>query len=283
MTVRHPIALNFRLPRLLSVVILAVLSGIASRLQAEDDDFDSYKIKIIGYWFHSEPSGTLEGANAPGTIDITKDLGFHSYSTFTGKVDWKFTRKNHLYFVGSPVDFSRQTVLTRTIEFQGHTFVAGLTTQSDLRTVLYGPGYQYDIIRRRRGHFGLAAQLDVIHTHASITATGTLQVNGGGVQQGPVSANGSLLAPVPVFGPEFRLYFTHRVYLQGNGYGMYFFGYGNFLSSSGGLGLRLAKHVGVNVGYQLGSRLTVKNNSSSDRIGLRLTQKGTTAGFEFPF
>ena len=64
---------------------------------------------------------------------------------------------------------------------------------------------------------------------------------------------------------------------------MYFFGYGNFLSSSGGLGVRLAKHVGLNVGYQLGSRLTVTNNNSSDRIGLRLTQKGALAGFEFPF
>ena len=270
---------KLRLARLSSAVILVGLAGIAPRLQAADDDFDSYKVKISGYWFYAKPSGTLEGANETGTIDITKDLGFSSYSTFTGKVDWKFTRKNHLYLVVNPVDFSHQTILTRTIEFQGQTFAAGLTTQSELRTNLYAPGYQYDIIRRRRGHLGIAAQLDLFDTRASITATGTLQVNGGGVQQGTVSATGSLLAPIPVFGPEFRLYFTHRVYLQGNLYGMYFFGYGNFLSSSRGLGVRLGKHVGMNGGYQLGSRLTVNNDSSSDRIDLRLTQKGCHCRF----
>ena len=281
MIVRHLTNLGLRLARLFSAVIVVGFAGIAPQLQAAEDDFDSYKIKITGYWFHAEPSGTLEGANDIGTIDLTKDLGFNAYSTLTGKVDWKFTRKHHLYFVVTPTDFSRQTVLTRTIDFQGQTFVAGLATQSELRVNLYGPGYQYDIIRRRRGHLGIAAQLDLIDTRASIT--GTLQVNGGGAKQGTVSSSGSFLAPIPVLGPEFRLYINRRVYFQGNVYGMYLFGYGNFLSSSGSLGVQLAKHVGLNVGYQLGSRLTVNNNSSSDRIGLRLTQKGAIVGLEFPF
>jgi hypothetical protein len=261
--------------------MLVGLVGITARLQAADDDWDSYKVKITGDWFYSKPSGTFQSANGTGTIDLTKDFGFSSYSTFAGKLDWKFTRKNHFYFVAIPLDSSRQTALTRTIMFQDQTFVAGLATQSEVRTNLYAPGYQYDIIRRKRGHLGIAAQLDLFDTHVSITAIG--QVTGNRVQQGTVSASGSLLAPIPVFGPEFRVYFTPRVYLQGNVYGMYLFGYGNFISSAGGLGVRLAKHLGVNAGYQLGSRLTVNNNSSSDRIGLRLTQKGAIAGFEFPF
>ena len=155
----------------------------------------------------------------------------------------------------------------------------GLEPTLSLGSNLYGPGYQYDIIRRRRGIWALLRSW-MSSTHiASITATGTLQGNGSSGRQGTVSANGSLLALIPVFGPEFRLYFTHRVYLQGNLYGMYFFGYGNFLSSSRGLGVRLGKHVGMNGGYQLGSRLTVNNDSSSDRIGLRLTQKGCHCRF----
>jgi hypothetical protein len=268
--------------RILFARLLAVLVGLmgtASPVRAADEDLDTYKLKLTGLWFYSRPSGTLQGSNDSGTVDLSKDLGFNPYSTFTGKLDWKFTRKNHFYFVAGPFDSSRQTALSRTFVFQGQTFVAGLTTHSELKSNLYAPGYQYDIIRRRRGHLGIAAQLNLLDSKASISATG--QLSGNSVQQGTVSASGSLFAPIPVLGPDFRFYFAPRFYVQGNVYGMYFFGYGNFISSSDMLGVRLAKHVSLNAGYQLGSRLVVNNKNSSDRIGLHFTQEGPVFGFEF--
>jgi hypothetical protein len=63
---------------------------------------------------------------------------------------------------------------------------------------------------------------------------------------------------------------------------MYFFGYGNFVSSGGALGLTLTKHLSLSAGYQLGSRLVVKSNAT-DRIGLRLTQKGSIVGLQYSF
>ena len=39
----------------------------------------------------------------------------------------------------------------------------------------------------------------------------------------------------------------------------------------------------MNAGYQLGSRLVVKNDANSDRIGLRLTQSGAVVGIQRPF
>ena len=71
--------------------------------------------------------------------------------------------------------------------------------------------------------------------------------------------------------------------MQGNVYGMYFFGYGNFISSYGNLGLSLTRHVSVDAGYQLGSRLAVKNDASATRIGLRMTQQGPMVGMQFSF
>jgi hypothetical protein len=68
----------------------------------------------------------------------------------------------------------------------------------------------------------------------------------------------------------------------GNVLGMYFFGYGNYVSSAGYLGLTLTKHLAVNAGYQLGSRLVV-NNKTGDRIGLHLTQQGAIVGLEARF
>jgi hypothetical protein len=267
------------LVRLLSVGVAALALVLAVPARAQQSDFDSYKVRLNAFWAYSSPSGSLEGSADTGTINLQQDLGFNSYSTFFGEIDWKFTRKNHLYFVAAPFNSSRQTVLDRTIDFQGQTFVGGATIQSSLRSNLYAPGYQYDIIRRKRGHLGIAVQVDLFDASAKISATAQ-NVNGG--QQ---TAIGSLLAPIPVAGPEFRLYLTNspKLFVEGNVYGMYFGGYGNFVSTVDTLGWTLTKHLSANVGYQLGSRLVVTNNASSDRIGLRLTQKGALAGLEFSF
>jgi hypothetical protein len=119
-------------------------------------------------------------------------------------------------------------------------------------------------------------------TSAKISAAAQV-VNG--VQQAAVSASASLLAPIPVAGPEFRLYLTNspRLFVEGNVYGMYLGGYGSFVSTTDTIGMTLTKHLSLNAGYQLGSRLVVNNNNSSKRIGVRLTQQGAIVGLEYSF
>jgi hypothetical protein len=262
-------------------LVLLALLGLSPSLRAGgDEEWDSYKVKISGFWFYSSPSGNVQGSSNNGVVDLQTDLSFNNYSTFSGKVDWRFKRKHHLYLAASPLDKSKQTILSRSFDFQGQHFDAGLTAQSNLKALLFAPGYQYDIIRRKRGHLGIGLQVDLFDTNASIHATGTVN----GVAR-DVTASGSLLAPIPVAGPEFRLYLTNspRVFVEGNLYGMYFFGYGDFVSTTDTIGIRVSKHVSVNVGYQLGTRLIVNNSSSSARIGLHLTQQGAVAGAEFSF
>lgn len=241
------------------------------------------KYLLQGVWVYSTPTGTLQGSADSGNVDLVKDLNFNTYSTFFGKLDWKFTHKNHIYVFGSRFQSSKETVLTRTITFEGKTFQAGLTIRSSLDSPLYGLGYQYDIIRRKRGHLGLGVQFNVFDTTASISAAA--QVTADGVFHAAVSASGSLLAPIPVAGPEFRYYLldSSRLFIQGQVYGMYFFGYGNYASAWGTLGARIFKHVDVIAGYQLGNRLVVNRDTSTNRIGLNLTEKGPTAGLEFSF
>jgi hypothetical protein len=263
-----------------------VRHGCVPKLAAQsDEEFDSYKLRLAGYWVYSTPTGSLEGSASTdiGSIDLTKDLHFNTYSTFYGKLDWKFTHKNHIFIYGSRLTSSKETVLTRTLTFQGQTFAAGLTTQSSLDSPLYGFGYQYDIIRRRRGHLGLGVQVNVFDSQASIKAAA--QVTGNGVHHAAVSASASQLAPIPVAGPEFRYYLTDspRVFIDGQLFGMYFFGYGNYLSTWGNLGVSITKHLSAKAGYQLGNRLVVNNDKKTDRIGLTLTEKGPTIGLEFQF
>jgi hypothetical protein len=97
------------------------------------------------------------------------------------------------------------------------------------------------------------------------------------------ASSSTLRAPLPVAGPDFRYYLipNGRLFLAGNVLGMYFFGYGNFVSSYGTVGVSLNKHLNLQGGYQLSSRLNIK--SKTNRIGLNLTQRGAVAGLEVSF
>ncbi len=272
-----------KLSLLVSLVFLIFVAVPLLRAADDTDDLDQYKLRVDGFWFYSNPSGTFQGSGSNDTIDINKDLGFNSYSTFAGYVDWKFTRKNHFTFAVSPFQQTRTAILHRTITYQGQTYNVGATVSADLKANMYAPGYQYDIIRRRRGHLGIVVQVDLFDAHASLTTL--VQGSGGGqLLQQQATGSASLLAPIPVAGPQYRFYITDssRLFVEGNVYGMYLFGYGNFVSTTNNLGLTVNKHLSVNAGYSLGSRLVVNNNSTT-RIGLRLTQQGPLVGLEASF
>ena len=262
-------------------LLFFLLLTFSSVLRAgQNEDFDEYTLRINTFLFHSNPSGSIQGQGDSIPIDLLGDLNFDSHTTFSGKVDWKFTRKNHLYLAFTPFSASSQSVLTRSVNFQGQTFEVGLMTQSDLHASIVAPGYQYDIFRGKRGHLGVGVQVDIIDATATVSAAAQV-VNGG--QQAAISASGSFLAPLPVVGPQFRFYLTDspRLFVEGDLYGMYFFGYGSIVSSSANIGYSLSKHISVNVGYQLGSRVVVTNQE--DRFGIHLTQKGVLIGMEFSF
>ena len=262
-------------------LLLTVLVAPAAVWAQKAEEFDQYKIRFDAGWFYSYPSGTIRAQGDTYPVDLTRDLNFNSYSTFVGKLDWKFTHKNHFYLVVVPFWTSRTTTLGRDIIWDGNPIHAGAVVQSQLHAFEVAPGYQYDIIRRRRGHLGIAVQFDLFHTYAKIAAAA--QVTADGTHQAAVSASRTLWAPIPVAGPEFRLYLTNspRAFIEGNVYGMYLFGYGNFVSSAGDLGFTLTKHITANAGYQLGTRLNV--HGTPNRLGLDLTQKGPVAGLEFSF
>jgi hypothetical protein len=211
------------IPLALSFLILLTPAAVQAR---RSDEFDEYKVRLEACMFYSNPSGYIQGASDTVPVDLQKNMGFNSYATFTGKVDWKLSHKNHLFVWVSPFYTSRQTTIVNGFTFKGQVFDPGLVANRQLHSLLVAPGYQYDIIRRRRGHLGIGVQVDIFNTTAKIHATGT--VSG---QQTAVFASASLLAPIPVAGPQFPVYLTDspRVFVEGGLYGMYFFGYGDSL------------------------------------------------------
>jgi hypothetical protein len=269
--------------RALLALALALLSLVTAVPQAhagdqDKEDWDAYKLRFDLFWFYSKPSGSFTSKGNIGSFDLQKDINFNSYSTFTGEVDWKFTRKNHLYFIATDFDQSKTVTLNRTVVFQGQTFAINSSVTGELRTLVLIPGYQYDFIRRKRWNLGAQVQLDIFDITGSLNAVA--QVNNG-VPQTAAFSSGSLRAPLPVAGPTIRFYPARRLFVTANVLGMYFFGYGNFVSSVGTVGVKLTNNLAIRGGYQLGSRLEVK--TQTDRIGVSLTQKGAVAGLEISF
>ena len=226
----------------------------------------------------SEP---FHGTGSQGRLDLQADAEFNSYSTGAGKIEWKFTRKNHLFLGALPLNQTREVQLSRTVVFEGQTYGAGLAASTRFHNYLLTPGYQYDIIRRKRGHLGIVAQLNLMYISANLKAAAqTLN----GALHASQSSSATLRAPLPVAGPDFRYYLipnSNRLFVTGNVLGMYFFGYGNFVSSYGTIGVSLNKYLNLQGGYQLSSHLVVK--STDNRIGLNLTQRGAVAGLEVSF
>jgi hypothetical protein len=264
------------------IVFFLILAAVSPRLFANDEeDFDAHTIRLDGFWFYSKPSGSFHGTGSQGRLDFQGDTHFNSYNTGMGRLEWKFTRKNHLYVGVLPINQSKQFVLDRTVFFEGQTFNAGLGASARLESYLFTPGYQYDIFRRKQWHLGLAAQLDLFYIKGSLSvAAQTLN----GAPQVAQASSAILRAPLPVAGPDVRVYLipnSDRLFVAGNVFGMYFFGYGNFVSSYGTIGVALNRHLNLQGGYQLGSRFDIK--SKTDRIGLNLTQRGAMAGLEVSF
>jgi hypothetical protein len=261
--------------------LLFFAAGASNLWTQENEDLDAYTIRLSGFWVYSQPFGSFHGTGSQGRLDFQGDARFNSYSTGGGRIEWKFTRKNHLFVEALPLSQTRQVVLDRTVVFEGQTFSPGLAARAQLQNYFLTPGYQYDIIRRKQGHLGIVAQLDLMYIKGSLKAA--VQTLDGTLHSAQASS-ATLRAPLPVAGPDVRYYLipnSNRLFVSGNVFGMYFFGYGNFVSSRGTLGLSLNKYLNLQGGYQLSSRLVIK--SKTDRIGLDLTQRGAIAGLQVSF
>ena len=266
---------------LLAGLILAAPQLHGQGAGAEHEDFDAYRVRIDTLWFDARPSGTFRGTTGNGSFDLQRDVQFYSYTSFTGTADWRITRKNHVLFGFIPFDRTKQFVVNRPITFQGQTYNVGLSASARLKTNAYALGYQYDIFRRRRGSLGIRAQIDLFDIEGVLSSAAQIT---NGTQHVSERSQGSLRAPLPVAGPTGRFYLipnSSRLFVTGQLLGMYFFGYGNFLSTFDTVGFTVNKHFSIRGGYQLAQRLTINNKPS--RIGLDLVQKGPVGGLEFSF
>jgi hypothetical protein len=101
-------------------------------------------------------------------------------------------------------DYDAETIITRTIVFQGRTFTIGAPATADIKWNLYKFGYEWDFVSRERGFVGFIADLKYNKVRASIDSPALTS-----------AATTDVTAPVPTIGVIGRGYLAPAVSITG--------------------------------------------------------------------
>jgi hypothetical protein len=193
------------------------------------------------YWRTQLGSRIRVDRNGIGTdIDLVNDLGFHDTGFPEGKVTVQGSGGNRLSIAYTPIDFTGDQTVSRTIIFNGQPFTLGTRVVSGLEV-----------------------------KHLQLSWTYQFRFAGGAVRVGPlIHANGFLLSgrlQAPVFGFDANEDFSaglptvglaldvrpHRMLeLFGEASGMSAGGYGYFVSSEAGARFLPVRRTYVTAGYR---------------------------------
>lgn len=138
----------------------------------------------------SAGSGVLAGI--PGTtIDFKNDLGLTDQNFPQFKLVLRATKRNKFRVELIPISYSQTSTLSRTIVFNGQRYPQGTQVTSTLDWKAWRFAYEFDVISRDRGFFGIV--LDAKYTDVQATlVTRSPAINEFAHAQAPIPAIGGI-------------------------------------------------------------------------------------------
>jgi hypothetical protein len=166
---------------------------------------ETYHLEFSYGWWDPAPlisfaTGELQ---AIGTqIDGVSDLGFQQRRIRDLHLVVRPAKKHKIRFEYLPVSYTAETTLPRTLTFNGKDYTLGVPVSSTLDWKTYQFGYEYDIVYRDRGFFGVMGAVEYAHLQASLDSP---------VAQGAIDER----TPIPSLGATARLYPARFVSVTG--------------------------------------------------------------------
>ena len=215
------------------------------------------------------PSGDFGvTVNNVGTrIDLEKDLNFGNSSQPVGEINLNLG-DSRFSFGFTPLSFSGQGLLTRTINFNGNTFAAGTTASSEFKADLYDLSYTYFMINMddlpSRFQLGLEASVKIFNVKTKMSG-------------GAISTSKNATVAIPTAGLRGRVALADFIGLSGH------FGYlgyaGNFFTDADvQLEFSPLPLLGINAGYRY-----IKVKLDTNNLLADATFKGPFVGLFFRF
>ncbi len=166
---------------------------------------EDYHIEAQFGWWNPSPEIVVssESLGIIGTrIDFVSDLGIEQTRFKDFRVVGRPAKKHRFRFSRTPIAFTADTRLTRTIVFNGIRFNVNVPVSSSLEFKAYRYGYEYDFVYTDRGFVGFIVEAK--QTDVSVTLTS------------PISTEfARAKAPVPAVGGIARVYVLKNTSITG--------------------------------------------------------------------
>jgi hypothetical protein len=107
-----------------------------------------------------------------GAVDFVREFAIEDRTFTEFRIVAKPGRKHKIRFSYVPIRYDEEATLQRTIAFGGQTFNVGVPATADLQWDLLRVGYEYDVVARDRGFFGIIAELKHNRVSADLAAAG---------------------------------------------------------------------------------------------------------------
>lgn len=167
---------------------------------------ETYHVEIGGVLWKPTPTLliTSESLGIVGDqIDFVDDFGFESATFRQLRVVLRPARKHKLRFEYTPIRYSEEATLRRSIVFNGQRYDVALPVEADVKWDAVRFGYEWDFLYRDRGFLGLLLEAKYTSVEASL--------ENAFVGREFVSAR----APIPAIGLIGRVYVVPNISITG--------------------------------------------------------------------
>jgi hypothetical protein len=220
-------------------------------------------------WFTTMGSRIRVEQGSIGTdIDARSDLGMSDTTFPQGGFAWRRGR-SLLRFEYTPIDYTGDRTVTRTILFRGQPFTVGTRVVSELEVQTLQLSWAYQFINAHDGAFRLGPMVEA----DGFIMRGSLAAPVFGVGQ-----DEKLSAGLPTVGLALDIRPHRGIHIYGEATGMQAGSYGYFIGSDSGVRVYAWKYAIVTAGYRT-FNLHIEN--SPDFAHLRVRGPFVGAGFRF--
>jgi hypothetical protein len=195
-----------RIRLFITTLVLALPLLAVSRAEAQASGGNDHVVELGVMSWKPSPEITLSTQSLSGVgvddVDFVQEFGIEdkSFPEFRAAIG-----RNHKFrFSYVALKYDQEATLQRTIVFQGRTFQVNVPASADIKWDLWRFGYEWDVVSRDQGFFGLIADVKYNKVEASIDS--------------PALSSAAAIdttAPVPTFGAIGRGYLTPNVSITG--------------------------------------------------------------------
>jgi hypothetical protein len=185
---------------LAGVVLAAAISSPAAAQfsipRADPAVGERYTVEFGAFLWNPTPDIVVqsEGISLAGTpVDLVNDLGVVKERRPDFRLVLRPFRKHKFRLSYIPIHYQAETILERTVVFEGTIFRVGLPLSSDFEWKAWRIGYEYDFIARDRGFVGFVLEAKYTDVKLDVAA-------------GPLFESASARVPIPAIGGIFRVY-----------------------------------------------------------------------------